>query len=158
MGMTYNYVAGFASSVSILSLYPQLDFCERNQAFQVRVCPIKKDSLYALRFAARKPAAQGQERVLSIPSTYEPTWAQELRPGWLDVLGYSLSPLRGWCLARLTVTAPTFIPLGAQATSTLEYSYRSFTLMSTPEECRQLRWLVVSKIHAVRVLEAISKI
>jgi hypothetical protein len=37
--------------------------------------------------------------------------------------GYSLSPLRGWCLARLTVTAPIFIPLGAQY---LEYKLTVF--------------------------------
>jgi hypothetical protein len=64
--------------------------------------------------------------VLSLPSTYEPAWAQERAHAgstcWATLFRLlrlaSGQALRGWCLARPTVTAPIFIPLGAQATST----------------------------------------
>jgi hypothetical protein len=57
-----------------------------------------------------KPAAQGKRTFFLYPAlTSQPV---RKRPPWLNVLGYFRPPLRGWCLVRLIVTAPIFIPLG----------------------------------------------
>jgi hypothetical protein len=43
-------------------------YARAGQAFQVTVRPIEKHSLYALRFAARKPAAQGKHPFFLYPA------------------------------------------------------------------------------------------
>jgi hypothetical protein len=62
-----------------------------------------------LRFAARKPAAQGNGLFFPYPALTRQR-GRKHRPHYLDVLGYSLSPPGGgWCFAGLNVTAPILI-------------------------------------------------
>ena len=72
--------------------------------------PLSKIILYsALRFAARQPAAQGICCSLTNPALT--SQRVRTRPHWLDVLGYSRLPLRGWYVASLNFTASIFICL-----------------------------------------------
>jgi hypothetical protein len=58
--------------------------------------PLSKNH-FILRCAPLRASLRRKEGAffLRLPSTYEPSWAQQARPRWLDVLGYSLSPLAG---------------------------------------------------------------
>ena len=70
----------------------------------------QKPFLIALRFAARKPAAQGKGLFFFLTQHLRASVCAKPRPRWLDVLGYSLPPLLGLVLSSSKVCS---IPLAA---------------------------------------------